>query len=134
MTILFIDDDNDDTELFHEAVNYLNNSDFIAGRRRDITCLIAKNGGEALDLLSNLEDLPDCIFLDINMPLMGGTECLKQLKKTPRFSKIPVVMLSTTLRGRDLRDFKAMGAADCIVKPSAFKTLVKVLSKYVYNL
>lgn len=134
MTILFVDDDNDDTELFCEVIDYLNKSDFIAGRRHDITCLIAKNGREALDLLSNLRELPNYIFLDINMPLMGGKECLKHLKNTPRLSKIPVIMLSTTLHETDLQDVKAMGAEDCIIKPSGFKDLVKILAKYVYNL
>lgn len=134
MTILFVDDDNDDTELFCEAVDYLNKSDFIAGRKNDINCLIAKNGRDAIDLLSNLHELPNYIFMDINMPLMGGKDCLKDLKNTPRFSKIPVIMLSTTLHETDLQNFKAIGAADCIVKPSGFKSLVKVLAKYVYNL
>lgn len=80
MTILFIDDDSDDTELFCEAVNYLASSDFLARMPEPIKCVSCNHSYTAVELLKNLEELPAYIFLDINMPVMDGKECLIKLK------------------------------------------------------
>jgi len=133
MVILFIDDDPDDTELFCEALNYLNSSDLIAAEKEAIECLTASNGRKAIELLSSLSKLPDYIFLDVNMPVMGGKECLKYLKANSLFSHVPVIMLSTALRPEDADEFLTLGAVECIRKPSGFTALVKVLSKFVYR-
>jgi CheY-like chemotaxis protein len=133
MTIVFIDDDSDDTELFCEAVAYLNSSEFISGKKEPIECIPVNNGAKALTLLPTLAEVPAYIFLDINMPVMGGRETLAHLKKDPKFAQIPVIMFSTAFRGNDASEFKTLGAYACIAKPSGFKELVKVLSKYVYE-
>ena len=133
MTILFIDDDTDDTDLFCEAVAFLNKSEFISSNKETIDCVAVNNGCKAIDLLNTLDELPDFIFLDINMPVMGGKECLKFLKANSRFSKIPVTMLSTAFHADDATEFRALGASECIIKPAGFNELVKVLSKYVYK-
>ena len=55
------------------------------------------NGREALDLLEKAfgeELLPDLILLDISMPVMDGSEFLFHQKANPRFSRIPVVLMS----------------------------------------
>ena len=72
MTILFIDDDADDTEMFCEAVVYLNDSDFVAAKKEELVCLTLSDGRKAINFLTGLRELPDNIFLDINMPIMGG--------------------------------------------------------------
>jgi CheY-like chemotaxis protein len=133
MTLLFIDDDPDDTDLFCEAVNYINSSEFLTPQKDKINCVTFNNGCQAVDLMPRLAELPDYIFLDINMPIMSGKECIKQLKGTPELLNIPVIMFSTAFRDNDAMEFKALGAADCIRKPSGFNELVKILSKYVYE-
>ena len=71
-TIIFLaDDDADDRSFFTEAVEKLGNS---------IVCYAVKNGALIFHLLNDKGILPDIIFLDINMPVMDGWECLKQLK------------------------------------------------------
>jgi CheY-like chemotaxis protein len=133
MTLLFIDDDPDDTELFCEAVNYINNSEFLETHKHKINCVTYNDGCKAVDLMARLTELPDYIFLDINMPLMSGKECIKQLKGNPDLFKIPVIMFSTAFRENDAVEFKALGALDCIRKPSGFNELVKILSRFVYK-
>jgi CheY-like chemotaxis protein len=64
---------------------------------------------------------------------MGGLRCLQSVKSDTRLAEIPVIMLSTTMRKSDEDEFKSLGASDCVVKPSGFNDLVKVLSKYVYK-
>jgi CheY-like chemotaxis protein len=133
MTILFIDDDPEDTELFCEAVAYLNRSEFINGPKEDIECIPVNDGCQAIELIPTLKRKPDYIFLDINMPLMNGRECLKYLKTNPDLATIPVIMLSTTFRPDDENEFKTLGAVDCIKKPGSFNELARLLSKYVYR-
>lgn len=133
MTILVIDDDKDDTELFCEAVSYLNDFELVSKLGRQIECIAVKDGKFAMDLLATSEKLPDFIFLDINMPVMGGKECLRRIKSDKELSNIPVVMLSTAVIEKDKAEFFKIGAVDCIKKPSSFQDLVKLLSKYVYS-
>jgi CheY-like chemotaxis protein len=132
MTILFIDDDQDDTDLFCEAIAYLNSSEFVYADKQLIHCIAVNNGCQAIDLLDTLQELPDYIFLDINMPLMGGRECLSHLKHNPKFANIPVIMLSTACMPEDVIELKRLGASDCINKPRGFNELVKIFAKYVY--
>lgn len=133
MTILFIDDDPDDTDLYCEVVAYLNSPELIYSSNQSIDCMAVNNGRKALDLLSALKKLPDYIFLDINMPVMVGKECLRLLKANPSLSKIPVVMLSTSFSENESCELRTLGASDCILKPSGFNGLVGILSRYVYN-
>lgn len=133
MIILFIDDDADDTELFCEAVVYLNSVELFKDTKENIECLSANDGCHAIELLPKLSAKPDLIFLDINMPSMGGKDCLKYLKQNEVYRDIPVIMFSTMIRNEDFEEFKSLGAIDCLKKPNGFTDLVKVLSKYVYK-
>lgn len=132
MTILFIDDDPDDRELFCETAAFLNQTEFVSISHHKIECLTATNGRDAVGLLHDLEAPPALIFMDINMPIMGGKECLQTLKNSEKHSGIPVIMLSTTCADEQVRELKALGAMDCITKPTSFNALVKALSKYIY--
>ena len=121
MLILFVDDDPDDYELFCDALNSFN---------KKAKCLHAADGQEALDLLNDvLVVLPDYILLDINMPVMGGKECLARIKSNPRLKDSPVVVYSTTTNFGEMDVFKELGALEFIVKPGRFNDLVSVLSK-----
>jgi CheY-like chemotaxis protein len=133
MTLLFIDDDPEDAELFCEAVTFLNNSEYIAGRTEVTECHIVNNGRNVVEFLNGLKELPRYIFLDINMPMMGGRECLAFLKNQEKYARIPVIMFSTSFREKDVSEFKTLGAHDCIQKPAGFNALVKTLSRYVYG-
>ena len=60
---------------------------------------------------------PDLIFLDVMMPGKDGLTWCSELKKDPRFSRIPIVMLSARGQERDRDRAMAMGAADFMTKP-----------------
>ena len=115
MLILFIDDDADDYDVFREALKIIDDR---------AKCLHAVSGEDALDLLKNiLLVLPDLIFLDVNMPTMGGKECLRKIKEVERLKDIPVIMYSTTANPREIDIFYAMGAVKFIIKPVTFGEL-----------
>jgi|SRR6185312_2576828 len=123
-TILLVDDDRSERNLFKEAVLEVN---------PDISYLSAEDGNEALALLASLSDnLPDVIFMDINMPGMNGWTCLSKIKQDDLLKDIPVIMYSTSDHQRDVDIAMKYGALCFCVKPESFKTLtyiVKVVSE-----
>jgi CheY-like chemotaxis protein len=86
--LLIADDDEDDRLLFCEAVKEIEPS---------AECFTAINGEDALEKLrSGLQQLPDYIFLDLNMPRMNGFRCFEELKQDDKLKDMPVVIFSTT--------------------------------------
>lgn len=119
MVVLNVDDDPEDRDFFCEALREIDPA---------ITCLIAGSGMEALALLETASVLPDYIFLDINMPMMDGKQCLKALKSIPEFEAIPVIMYSTSTDTREIKECYRLGAEDFLIKPHSFEKLVNDLS------
>ncbi|MEO7991340.1 MAG: response regulator [Chryseolinea sp.] len=107
--VMIIDDDTDDRFFFKEALTEMPSS---------IECLEAKGSREAFELLRRAEKLPDFIFLDINMPIMDGRECLKELKKDADLKSIPVIMYSTSFTDKSIAEFRALGAYHYLNKPT----------------
>jgi CheY-like chemotaxis protein len=118
MIILAVDDDPDDFEFFFDAVKKIDQS---------IIVLKATNGQEALQILEDHVLMPDYIFLDINMPMMDGQSCLREIKANAKLKDIPVVMYSTTNNTSEISKYKMMGA-NFLVKPHQFSKLVKSLA------
>src|SRR5215210_1626324 len=116
--VFIIDDDEDDREMFCEAVSDISDS---------IKCVSALNGQEALHALQNGNQLPDFIFLDLNLPRMSGTQCLAELKKIERLSLIPVIIYSTSKSVEDREKTKELGSVYFLTKPSSMVQLKKEL-------
>lgn len=75
----------------------------------------AKDGSEALEKVKSFN--PDVITLDVEMPVMDGLSCLKELQKITR---VPVIMLSSLTQGGARATIEALesGAVDFIAKPT----------------
>jgi len=117
--ILLVEDDHDDRLLFNDAMAHIDT---------DFDVVIAKNGLEALETLTYCTELPEAIFVDINMPLMSGIECLQEIKKNVRWKEIPVFVISTSTAGRARDNALLAGAEAYIVKPRRFDRFVEELS------
>jgi len=115
--ILLVEDDIDDQLLFRDAVSGINEI---------LSCAIANNGREALECLQTPPP-PDVIFLDLNMPIMNGIECLSALRNSDRYRNIPVIIFSTSSNYNDIERTKNMGATLFFHKPSSFKMLCERL-------
>jgi len=124
-TILMADDDIDDTEMFCEALEDLS---------EDIICHCAINGNEVIEILRNLAEKPQLIFLDLNMPVMNGWECVKLLKEDDLHKDIPVIMISTSSHKNDIETALNSGAIGYLVKPNNFNDLKIVLHSITSNL
>jgi CheY-like chemotaxis protein len=107
--ILLAEDDIDDRNFF------LN---FVADRE-DIEMLPAvENGEELIDRLDGVQELPDIIILDQNMPKKNGIETLHYLKTNERYADIPVAVYSTYADEYLIHNCKKEGALQVFVKPS----------------
>jgi CheY-like chemotaxis protein len=84
-----------------------------------------------LSLLARSVYLPDFIFCDINMPVMGGVECLTEIIKSQRTKHIPVVILSSDTGQIEL--IRELGAIAFIAKPDD-SLLLKKQIEVVINL
>ncbi len=84
------------------------------------------NGGDALDLLRELavsepEDHPRLILLDLNLPRVHGHEILAFLKESPALQHIPTVVLTTSDAPRDRERCVALGCTEFFVKPPSLQ-------------
>jgi len=86
---------------------------FLRGLPVDI--LVAKNGGEALEVARR--ESPDLIYLDLNMPVMDGPTCCKLLKSDPATMGIPVIMVTTAGSPEDELLCRSSGCDEFITKP-----------------
>ena len=109
ITIFIADDDEDDKQLFIESAKEID---------KDITCITASDGQEALKLLKDERyPLPDYIFLDLRMPRISGRKCLEEIRKDERLSRIPVFIYTTSRDIKDATELKKNGAVHFISKP-----------------
>jgi CheY-like chemotaxis protein len=125
LSFLLVDDDTDDTSLFKEVLEEVNPS---------ISFIWAEDGQQALQFLKNEDNnLPDVIFLDLNMPRMGGKECLTEIKSDEKLHKIPVIMYTTSSQSKDIEETIQKGAICFITKPTNMKELKNILSSIAGN-
>ena len=113
--ILIVDDDSDDQVLLIEALRDL-----------DATTKFqtATNGHHALELLhSSLHELPDLVFLDLNMPRMNGIQFLLEVKQRQELRAVRVIIYSTSSDQKDMAETARLGAEHFITKPTGLSEL-----------
>lgn len=121
--IILADDDEDDRDFFSEAFSEI----------KIKTKLNLFNDG--LQLMNHLLQ-PDCVlphilFLDLNMPIKSGIECLHEIKEIDHLKDIAIAIYSTSASDEDIEETFVSGANIYIKKPNDFNTLKKVLSDVV---
>lgn len=95
--------------------------------------VVARNGEKALEMLEEMQQLPDMILLDINLPKVDGIEVLSTIKRDERFKSIPVIMLSTSSSDVDIKASYENHANCFISKPvdlSRFMEVVKTIENF----
>ncbi len=128
--VVMADDDDDDCMLAKDAF-----AESLAPGA--IHCV--EDGIELLDYLEGIEedgindrkDLPALILLDLNMPRKDGRQALKEIKSTPAFQGIPIVVLTTSREERDIIFSREMGANSFITKPATFDEWVDMMKSLV---
>ncbi|WP_125721047.1 response regulator [Flavobacterium ustbae] len=118
--IFHADDDEDDRLLFLDAVDELD---------LHIRVGQAADGGQLLQFLRGSgAEMPELLFLDINMPGKNGFECLREIKGAGApFGCLKIIMLSTSRNPENIDLSYALGADLYAVKPATFQELKKLL-------
>jgi len=76
----------------------------------------AENGRDALDLLKTTLGI-ELVIADIMMPEMSGIELLKEMKSSPEYEKIPVIMCSALHDAENVKKAVSVGCSFYLVKP-----------------
>lgn len=123
LKIILVDDDEDDRAFFADALQ---------GLDMDTELLEFKNGRDCINFLEDSDDdFPNLVFLDLNMPVMNGFECLKQIRNIDRFSEVMIAIYSTSSSESDIEETFSNGANIYIKKPSSFKDLKNSLKQVI---
>ncbi len=111
------------------------NQDIIIGllEKSGINIDIASNGKEAIDRF-NRKDY-ELILMDLQMPVMGGIEATKIIRKIN--TKIPIIALTANAMKEDVEQTKLVGMNEHLNKPidieKLYGTLLKYISRKVYT-
>ena len=119
---ILIDDDEDDREIFQLALQQVGG----------VTCTTSHGGKDALKKLGHEDFNPDFIFLDLNMPLMNGKECLQEIRKMKRFKHTHVYIYTTSSQIEDKIALEKLGATGFITKPTSLPALIEILKTYLH--
>lgn len=121
--ILVVDDDKEDHMILEEYFSESGISDLVK---------FVDNGVRALEYLESVDDadLPSLVVLDLNMPLLNGSQTLLQLKQRVRFKNIPVIIYSTSESENEKRKCLGIGAIDYLVKPVTMEEGQRMVDKF----
>jgi DNA-binding NtrC family response regulator len=119
LNILLAEDDIDDCTFFKKALAEISSASHLT---------ILHDGEKLMHYLNeNSDHLPLVLFLDINMPLKNGAECLSEIRQDDKLKDLPVVMFSTTNAWDTIDKLFKCGAHVYIHKPSDFGQLKQVI-------
>lgn len=110
----------DDSKTIREMVSFtLKNAGY--------SILEAEDGVQGVNV-ANKNDV-SLIITDLNMPNMNGFEMIKSLRSSAKYSRTPILMLTTEGDVNKKEQGKAAGATGWIVKPFKPEKLVEVVKK-----
>lgn len=126
VTILMVDDDQDDCLLVKEAFEE---------NRLPIDLRFIEDGESLMDYLYRrgqysdeaLSPRPGLILLDLNMPRKDGREALREIRSDPQLRTIPVIVLTTSKEEKEVYRSYDLGANSFITKPVTFEALVEIV-------
>jgi CheY-like chemotaxis protein len=120
LRVILADDDEEDRELFREVVEDIGSN---------VNLSMIEDGEDLMIRLKTGIDLPDLIFLDLNMPVKNGHECLKEIRDDKNLQHIPVIIYSTS-SSRDQIDLTFREGANLyITKPDSINDLRRIARK-----
>ncbi|AMV71002.1 GAF domain-containing protein [Desulfuromonas sp. DDH964] len=120
-TILLVDD----VELFLELER-----SFLAEMGHRIVTL--KSGEAALEQLAEIA--PDLLLLDLYMPGIDGDEVCRRLRRDPRWTQLPVIMVTAAGKDAEIRKCLAAGCDDYLTKPVNKKELLEKVERLLGKL
>lgn len=87
----------------------------------DVKVALAASGAQAIEWLEAQPGVPDLIILDLNMPGMSGHEVLARLRFVPRYTIVPVIVLTTSDAPEDVTKCYETGCNAFLTKPATLE-------------
>jgi CheY-like chemotaxis protein len=109
-TVVIVEDEPDTAEMLAEM-----------SRLMGLQVYKSYSGIRAIDLI--VERKPSVVLMDVMMPDLSGLEVLRQLRRDPRLSHIPAILISARGLPTDIKVGLEAGAASYLTKPVAFADL-----------
>ena len=123
--IILADDDDEDSTFFQIALDEL----FYSAKLK-----VVRNGVQLMDLLSSTSASSyDILFLDLNLPIKSGLECLEEIRQNQNLKNLIVVIFSTFFNIEYVQTLYETGATYYIQKPGDFSKFKKVIQKALVN-
>ena len=119
--ILVVDDQDSMRQLLCSALRALGYTEVIT----------AANGSEALKILRGR--MIDAVLLDVEMPVMGGLECLRAIRDDPKLVDMPVAMVTARADERFVGAIRPLEPRGYLVKPVTAATLKSCLDRIWAN-
>jgi CheY-like chemotaxis protein len=121
--ILLADDDEDDRLFFKDALQEI---------KVKTRVTLVNDGMQLMNYLKQVKNkLPNVVFLDLNMPVKDGMECLIEIRKDDRLRDLAVAIYSTSSSEEHIEDAFVKGANIYIRKPDDFDELKSVLEQVI---
>lgn len=119
--VVLADDDTDDQMFFEMALREVS---------KDVELKTFKNGVELMKVLNHPDtELPDIIFLDLNMPRKNGLQCLEEIRRHEDLKAVTVVMLTTSINQMDIYRAYDKGACLFANKPAELSKWTDLIKK-----
>lgn len=93
--------------------------------------IVAKNGREGIEKLQS-NPKTNLVLMDIMMPEMDGYEAMREIRKDPRFAKLPIIALTAKAMKDDRDKCIAAGANEYLTKPFDTGKLLSLLRVWLY--
>ncbi len=117
--IILAEDDADDADIFTNTLADING---------DVKVEVYSDGQLLLDALNNTTDFPDIVFLDLNMPVKNGFQCLEEIKQTALWKNVKVVILSTSSHPEQIKTAYDLGADLYLTKSTSYTEFKNTLT------
>jgi PAS domain S-box-containing protein len=114
-TLLYIEDNQSNVVLVRRIVS----------RIPDLKMVSFDNAEQGVQLA--IDQIPDIIMMDINLPGMDGIEALKILQQTPRTQDIPVIAISAAAMPHDIKRGQEAGFKRYLTKPIDVEEMLETI-------
>ena len=121
--VLLAEDDEDDRLFFKEALQEIKVKTVVD---------FVNDGSQLMNFLNQPGiRLPNVVFLDLNMPVKSGMECLIEIRRNARLKDLAIAIYSTSSSEEDIENAFVNGANVYIKKPNDFSMLKSSLAKVI---
>ena len=93
----------------------------------DVT--VARDGHAVVE--QAMQDIPDIILMDVQIPNANGLDAARRLRSDPRFDSVPIIALTAFAMPGDRERCLAAGMDEYLSKPVTLKTLQQMIERFL---